>query len=406
MSINTGSNFKDIKLQNRCLVLKLIATVPLISRNSIAQTTDLSKMTMSNIISELVSLGMVKETKCYGEANSSVAGRKPSMLDIADTSPCVCGIFIGRKFCTVTIADLKARILHKRIANYPATLDAKGLLEIVFSNFDSLKATCNRPILGVGISAIGPLNAANGILLKPPNFFGIENLPIAALIREHTGCPVALMNDASSGALAEKLYGYGKEESNFLTILLSDGVGAGMIVDDQLFDGNIGLGGEIGHTSINFSGPRCDCGNRGCLETYANVQNVVLKAKELLALNKNSVLSNREHVDWLSIVNAADDGDGLAISVLDGFCDYVSYALVNYLNLLDSHTVFLGYECEREEGVIEKLLEAKVNSRLLASEFRSVRVQKSKFYADSPTIGSIAVITSQIFSGHIPFMEP
>lgn len=404
MNINSGSNLKDIKLQNRCLVLKLISTNPLISRNDIAKTTDLSKMTMSNIISELVSLGVVKETKLVNAQNSGMAGRKPAMLDIAETAPCVCGVFVGRKFCTVTIADFKARILHKQTTAYPPTLTGDELIQILFASYDVLKAECKRPIIGVGISAIGPLNAANGIILKPPNFFGIENLPIVQLISKHTGCPAMLMNDSSAGALAEKLYGYGGAESNFILMLISQGIGAGMVVDDQLFDGSIGLGGEIGHTSINFSGPRCSCGNCGCLETYANVENVVAKAAELLALNKNSVLSGCKELNWLAIVNAADDGDGLAVSVLDSFCDYISYALVNYLNLLDSHTVFLGYDCEREEGIIEKLLERKVNNRLLASEFRCVHVHKSKFCADSPMIGSIAIVTSQIFAGHLPFV--
>lgn len=403
MNRNAGNNAQDIKILNRSLVLKLICTNSGVSRGDIARMTQLTKMTTSNIISELLAQGIISESKHAASPDGSAAGRRPGLLDIAETSPCICGIFIGRRHCSVLFSDYKAHVFAKESTRFDEMLTAERLVSIIVKSFYNLKRACTRPIIGVGISAVGPLNACAGIILKPPNFYGIQNLPIVELLSSALGYPCVLINDASSGALAEKLYGHGKALFNFVYLHLHDGIGTGLVVDDKLFDGDIGLSGEMGHTSINFMGSRCDCGNIGCLEMYANDKNVIERAKFLLRLNHNSLLAGREPLTWPVIVGAADEGDGLAISVLDTFCEYISVALVNYLNLVDSHVVIVGYEGGQGAGVLERLLETKVNEKLLASEYRSVRVIRSFFKASAPTIGSVAVVTDRMFSGLLPF---
>ncbi len=406
MSTRLGSNSKDMRALNRNLVLKLVATAGPLSRNEISNRTNLTKMTASNIISELISLGIVHEIKQNEPEFSSNAGRKPGLIDIAPSSPCICGIFVGRRSCTVLLSDYRANMIDQHTYIYGDTLNGETLVNILVKQFYNLTASCGRPIAGLGISSIGPLNTAQGIIVRPQNFYGIHDMKIVDLLEQRLGLRGLLINDATSGALAEKLYGYGRNEENFIYLHLHDGIGAGMIVDNECFDGNTGLSGEIGHTSINFMGPKCECGNNGCLELYANERNIIERAKEMLVFHKNSSLWGCGDLNWRAIVNAADQGDALAVSVLDSYCEYLSYSLVNCLKLMDLDTIFLGYECDYNTGMIEKLLEYKINRKLFSSGIRKVRVVKSKFRHLAPVTGSVAVVADAIFSGKLPFWVP
>jgi transcriptional regulator of PTS gene len=403
MKNDSGSNSGNMKSGNRSLVLKLLCTNPPLYRGEIAQKTGLTKMTASNIVSELLAMGIVSESKPSASQSAAGAGRIPGLINIANTSPCICGMFIGRKHCSVLFSDYKANVFARQDTQYPDDLDAKKLVSILTESFYRLKASCHRDIIGLGISSLGPLNAAAGTILKPPFFYHISNLPILDILKKETGLPGMLINDCSAGALAEKLYGDGTDLSNFAYLQIQDGIGAGLVVNDSLFDGDIGLGGEIGHTTINFMGPRCDCGNFGCLELYANEHTLTEQVQKLLEHGGESVLSGNPKPTWSTIVNAADRGDRIAISALDAFCEYVSFALVNYLNLLDSHVVIIGYDGNGKNHVIEKALERKINEKLLASEYRSVQVRRSRFQNAAPIIGSVALVAQKMFSGEWPF---
>ena len=403
MEYAAGGSAQQLKLQNRRAVLRIISTQAPVTRNDIARATNLSKMTMSNIVSELIALGIVEE----GRARNSegLAGRKAVTLNISENSPRVCGLYVGRRFCTATLADLSARVLQQKTQWYPENMDAGTLVDILDAAYQAVAAQLESPLLGIGVASVGPLNSSTGVLLKPPNFYGIENLPLAEILRRRTGHPVFLMNDISAGALAEQLYGQGAGEDNFVYLNFYRGFGAGIVMDGKLFDGNIGLGGEIGHISINFSGPLCNCGNQGCLELYANEEAVVLKARQLMKQRCSTEL-DADNLTWDAIVCAANNGDGLAISVLDNFCDYVAVALNNMLNFFDVHLVLFGYESSCPGNLLERMLQDKVNARLLASEYRSVEIRKNRFGQQATVIGSVAIINAMVFSGELPFTVP
>lgn len=404
MKTANGNNSENMKNMNRSLVIKLLCTNPPLYRNEIAEKTGLTKMTVSNIVSELLSTGIVCESKPYSAQSGSGAGRIPGLIDIADTSPCICGMFIGRKHCCVLFSDYKANVFAQEDIKYPDQLNAKTLISILLNSFYKLKESCNRDILGIGISALGPLNSATGTILKPPYFYNISDLPIVDILNKKLGIPCILLHDASAAALAEKLYGNGSDIPNFVYLQIQDGIGAGLIVNDSLFAGDIGLSGEIGHTTINFMGPHCDCGNVGCLELYANENSMVEQAQTLLETGSESELAHCRKLTWCAIVDAADHGDEVAQTVLSTFCQYVSFALINYLNLLDSHVVFVGYEGEGKSKFLEKSLERMVNEKLLALEYRRIQVQRSHFKDAAPVIGSIAVVAQEMFCGEWPFV--
>ncbi len=400
----TGKNSQDIKALNRGLVLKLISTEGPISRGNIAARTGLTKMTATNIITELLENGVVQEIK--DPTPSASPGRIPYLVEIAPTSPVVCGVLLDRVGCRVHLSDYKANILAEKSSLYPETCSAQTLLDLVLDLFTQLQQKCPRNIMGIGISAPGPLSSVTGSILNPPNFYGIRDFPIAPLVQERTGYPCILMHDANAGALAERLYGNGKSLSGFVYLQFHHGIGAGLITDGLLAEGSMGLAGEIGHTSINFDGPECACGNTGCLELYANADHVEKLAASLLQQNPSGILAESGTAPgWEEIVAAANRGDAIAVQALEPFCRYVSLALTNYLNLTDCHTVLLSYVGENRDGMIEQSLEQQINQKLLASEYRHIRVRHACFGSSAPVVGAAAAVTNDIFSGKLPIYE-
>ena len=141
-------------LRNRLLVLRLLCTHPALSRSDIAALTGLTRMTTTNIVSELLAAGLVVEEKAAPERSAGV-GRKSGSLELSPSSPVICGVFIGRRHCVVLLGDLKNNILQSESTSYGEALTGESLIELILKSFYKIAANVSRPILGVGISAVG-----------------------------------------------------------------------------------------------------------------------------------------------------------------------------------------------------------------------------------------------------------
>lgn len=394
----SGSNIKDVKNHNRSLILKLICTNPPLSRSQLAIKTNLTKMTLSNIISELISSGIIIENKASADFESTSVGRRPILLDISGSSPCICGMLIKRGLCQVILSDLRGHVLDSISIKYDRINSADDLIRILLDSYHQLCERSTRKIIAISISSLGPVDTKKGIFLNPPDFFGLSNIAIVDIIEKSTKKPTFLINDANAGALAEKIYGLGQNVSNFVYLHIMNGIGAGVVLDNKLYEGNTGQSCEFGHTGISFTGPKCSCGNTGCLDLYANIEKMNEKANGLRYAYPNSVIFSRDHLTWSDYVNFAHQNDLLAIIVLDEFCNYVSHALTNMLNLLDINLVIVGYNCDTQGTFIEDALSSKINKTVLYSNYNQIEVKRSSFMGDGPLIGSIAVVTDKIFN--------
>lgn len=402
-----GNNIKGLKNKNRALILKLISTNKNISRVDISRMTGLSKMAIGNIVSELVKDNIIEENESYtngsgvGEDNNYIFGRPPIMLSISEKSPCFCGMLIKRGLCEVIISDLSSKIYDKVVYEYEDEITVEKLYDILINAFFQVKNKTSRDIIAIGISSVGPVNSKTGTILNPPFFYNIENVEITKMMEEATSIPTFLINDANAAALAEKLYGIGRNYNNFVYLHIMNGIGAGFILEGQLYNGEIGQSGEIGHTSINFSGPKCRCGNTGCLELYANIEKMNENISELKHIYNGSILNEKEKVTWTEIVDAANVSDYLAIHILDDFCKYVSYALVDVLNILDISYIITGYDSNIDGDILEKMLNRHISSSILYSKYRNIDIRRSAFFGNAPLIGSVALIADLIFNLNI-----
>lgn len=198
-------------------------------------------------------------------------------------------------------------------------------------------------ILGIGVGAPGPLDTKSGVVLLTPNL-GWVNMPLRQIIRDRLGLPAALDNDANCAVLGEWWVGAARGTRHAIGITIGTGIGGGLILDGRLYHGASDVAGEIGHTTIDTEGRRCKCGNYGCLEAYASGPNIAQRAVEALEAGAESRLpgyvgGDLKLVTAQTVYQAAQDGDELALEVVNDTAKFLGAGIGNLLNVFNPEVV-------------------------------------------------------------------
>lgn len=203
-------------------------------------------------------------------------------------------------------------------------------------------------VCAVGIGAPGPMSHARGVVFKAPNIPGWVNVPLRDMLREATGLPCTVENDANAAAFGEfrALAGGGSGVTDLVLLTLGTGVGGGIVLGGQLLRGKKDNAGEIGHLIVEPSGRQCPCGQRGCLERYASARAVGQRAAEALDAGEASLLrvvhESGSALDAQRVEAAAVAGDALARRIWDDTCRYLAIAIVAIQHLLNPDVVVLA----------------------------------------------------------------
>jgi glucokinase len=198
-------------------------------------------------------------------------------------------------------------------------------------------------ILGVGVGAPGPLDTRSGVVLLTPNL-GWVNMPLRQIIHDRLGLRTALDNDANCAVLGEWWVGAARGSRHAIGITIGTGIGGGLILDGRLYHGASDVAGEIGHTTIDTEGRRCKCGNYGCLEAYASGPNIALRAIEAVEAGAESrlpayVAGDLRQLTAQTVYQAAQDGDELALEVVNDTAKFLGVGIGNLLNIFNPEVV-------------------------------------------------------------------
>ncbi len=376
--LKNGANQSTIKHSNRGLIFEVINTMGPCSRTQIAKLTGLTKTSLTNITTEMIEEKII----CEIGAADSLMGRKPVMLDISPASPCAVGININRDIVFASLTNLRGDLKLERSYIIRPNETTESLWEGIVSCCDSIlnhDITKKAELLGIGVASIGPLDIDKGMILNPPNFAGVKNLKIVSMLKEKYGLPAFMSNDMTAGAISEKLFGYGKRVPNFVYMGVTNGIGAGVVVDGKCYMGNRGFAGEIGHTSIDYNGKPCACGNKGCLELYAGTPHAVEMAQEMVDAGEISLLSNRKEIRWRDIVDAAQKKDKVACQVLDKMVEYLAIGCTMVANMYDPQVIYLGHDVAIAGDMIIQPIKKIVNQKRFSSGIAAVDIKISKF---------------------------
>ena len=198
-------------------------------------------------------------------------------------------------------------------------------------------------IIGVGVGAPGPLDTKSGIVLLTPNL-GWVNMPLRDIIHDRLKLPASLDNDANCAVLGEWWVGAARGARHAIGITIGTGVGGGLVLDGRLYHGASDVAGEIGHTTIDTEGRRCKCGNYGCLEAYASGPNIAMRALEAVEAGAASSLSALVSSDLppitaQTVYEAAQQGDELALEVVNDTAKFLGAGIANLLNVFNPEVV-------------------------------------------------------------------
>lgn len=380
-----GMNSGYQKRSNRGLLLRLVATGECRSRIELSRRMDLTKTTISVIVSELLEKGYLVETlpKATGEP-----GPRPVGLAIGPGSPRYAGVLIQRGYAEAAVCGLTMEMTrYQRIERDWA--DNEDLMAHVFRLLDSVMEG-DGAIAGIGVSSIGPVDVRRGRILRPLYFGGVGEIDITGVIRARYGLPVYFDHDNQGAALVEHLFGGGRGCQDLLMIGVSRGVGCGVITRGRRVHSSTGFTPEIGHMSIDVHGKTCVCGNVGCLETC--ISETVIE-EEVLRLTGRR-LSYRE------ICLAADDP--VIDAVMRRMVENLAAAVVSLLNILNFEIVLLNLDALYWPDRYLSQLEARVNERKFSRWEGRTLVRKASFGDKTQVLGAVCNAVHRCFEGDLP----
>ena len=230
---------------------------------------------------------------------------------------------------------------------------------------------------------------------------GWEGISIDKEIASAFPLPVYLEHDAKAGALAEWWLSPRKlEHETMIYVAAGQGIGAGIVIEGRLVRGALGIAGKIGHISIDYAGPRCACGNLGCLEHYCSSLALVREVKEALIDHPDSPLT--KDFSFPAIVKALQDGDQLALSAVKKVAWYLGFGLVIAVNAFNPHIIVIGDEMAQLGEVFMAIVRSTVESHVLPSVYRNLRIELSTFENDPVLVGVSTLAVEQILHRAVP----
>ena len=368
-------------------VLRLIWQESRISRAEIARHAGLSRSTVSEIVSEILPMGLVAE---IGEGPSA-GGRRPILLEFQDDASVILGVEMGATHVAVALTDLRGKVLHWESCEHPVRTDPEGTRETVARLCDSCLQMSEKPLLGIGVAAPCPIDPSHPYELSRvvlPDWSGRLGLePLA----EKYGVPLMVDNDANLGAVAEQWWGLGRDFDDIAYIKVATGVGSGHVIGGEIYRGATGVAGEIGHTSIDPKGKPCVCGLRGCLVTLVGGAAIIERVKELVPEYPESRLAGRENT-ILEIEDAALDGDPLALQVAQEVAGHLGRAVAGLLNLMNPSLVVVGGDLARLGRLLVEPLRETVEKRTLVSSVAAAEIRTSELGLQSVAIGAATLV--------------
>jgi len=257
------------------------------------------------------------------------------------------GVDIGGTKVAAGLVDSNGEISHKTRAPMVATGDAATGFAAVKNAVDAVFSECPEArgaVTGIGLCSPGPLDPKTGVVLNPPNVPCWRDYPLAAEVERVFGVPARVDNDANAAGLAEALWGAGIGYTNVFYATLGTGIGTGIVFDRKVYHGRTGSAAEGGHMTIDYHGPQCPCGKRGCIEALASGPNIARRARARLALTSRIVqlAGSLEQVRSEHVGQAFREGDVVAAEVLTETALLLTVWLGNIVDLLEPDVMVVG----------------------------------------------------------------
>lgn len=328
---------QQTKEHNRNLVLKTIFDHHSVSRAEIARITSLTRTSVSDIVADLIEQGLVSEIGM----GSSQGGKNPILLSLVEDSRYLIGVDLAQSRFMGAVVNLRGKI--RSIVSQPVIArSGDEALNAIFKILDRLVGEALLPMVGIGVGTPGLVNTNKGLVVNAVNLEW-HNLPLAHLLQDRYHLPAYVLNDSQAAAMGEYNYGKGHlSDRNIVVISARHGIGAGIIINQQLFQGDGGGAGEIGHiVVVPEGGQRCRCGNYGCLETVASTRALIQQAQSLAA-QADGAFPDGNKIDLEAIQQAFQAGDPQIQPLVLNTARYMGLAIAGLVETLNIQKIVVS----------------------------------------------------------------
>ncbi|GIO68098.1 ROK family transcriptional regulator [Paenibacillus cookii] len=365
-----------IKRKNRTTVFEIIKNHSPLSRAEIARLTGMSPTTVSRIVAELDHLDFMHEI----EQETTSVGRKAILLKVNPKSVLSVGVEIDKTAIRIGAVDLDGSVIGGKSIARNAEESSEATLGSIAAGINALiddERLDRRRIVGIGVGLPGIIDHAGGKAVLSAQL-GWKQADIAGLLKERTGLAAAVDNELKVKSLAEHMYGAAKGSKRSVLIGFGSGVGSSLIIDGDIYRGESNSAGEVGHTVVDPGGLRCDCGKKGCLQTYIAEAALIEQASRV-----KPVASLDE------LFQARRDGERWAADIVDRAMAFIAVTIGNVACMYNPDTVILTGKLVERYPEVRAFIAEKCMSEYVWEPLRGTfRIAYSAFEQDGVIIGS------------------
>lgn len=391
----SGANAASIKTKNQRLFLQLARERNGISRAEFAKISGLTKGGTTAIASELIQNGLLFES----DTANTKSGRKPVLLKLNPNYCYIIAIHLARSFVNISLCDFCGEILREDQFKYSERIAFEDVVDRICKMIDILIKDIERSrILGVSVIAPGPLDYNRGYILSPPKFNGWQNIPLVDILSKRLSMRVILDSDTNAVAMAEKTYG-GWAYKNFIHILINEGLGVGIFMNDKILRIHNGYCPEVGHTTLDINGEKCSCGNVGCAEMYIAIPNIIKYYCDRAGKQEGT-----DYDIFKKIAEKAKAGDYLALSTIERECYYLSSFVTTMANTFFPEAIFLGGWIPNADYNFEERLSEMVSKKAISSNsyLPDIKISRVK---EAHIRGAASIMITKFINGEIGIFE-
>lgn len=305
----------------------------------------------------------------------------------------VVGVDLGGTKISCALSDLEGRVVAQTTIPTLAHEGDNPVLGRIIKTIEMVLEEGNvatNEVAAIGIGSPGPLDAKKGIIVTTPNL-PFKNFQLVQPIEEKFSIPTYLDNDANVAAIAEFMFGAGKGTENMVYITVSTGVGGGAILNGKIYRGSTTNALEVGHTTVFPGGPRCGCGNLGCLEATSSGTAIARRANEAVNSKVETSLRDYETVTSYEVFKEAEKGDAVSKKILDEAFNYLGIGVANIIASFDPDKVIIGGGVSKGGDVLFNKVQEVVNERCFKSMAEYCKIVPAGLGTDAGVLGAVAL---------------
>ncbi|MBU3182650.1 ROK family transcriptional regulator [Clostridium psychrophilum] len=379
------TNQETIKITNQKKIIQLLYRKQQLTKRLIAQTVKISIPTVISNVRELIKQGYLDETK-VGESSG---GRKPAIVRFLPNCRYSFGILITKEQVRIILTNLNFNIIVEKIINVPDKIDDFNNITIeIKKEINNIIATNNIPlyrILGIGFSLPGTVNEKELILRNAPNL-KLKNVCFKDFERD-LPVPIFIENEANASAYAEAFINFNYVKSSLVFISITEGIGTGIIITDNVYKGFNKRAGEFGHMTIIKNGKQCNCGKKGCWELYASKKALLDEYKKEYNIKNNSLK------DFMEMSKT----DNKAEKILNTYLEFLAEGIKNIILILDPRCIIIDGEISDYKSLIETKLMDKIFKQNDFYDKKECKVSFSNLEGNASILGAAFLPMRKLF---------